>query len=152
MDNEGMALQKLLKAKKVHEYCNKIPIVYVYARKNLATTLYGVLIYPDFIKSALLKRSVSHLLTGKFVIIKKHNKDQNQYLEINLELRKGIKSARKYNKVILNEIIKALKYKSSEYTELAGALKTKANPKLKFWNYEDPKYFSPGFKHKWVVK
>src|SRR3989344_2087397 len=136
----------------ISKYIHKLPFVYVYERKNLATTLYGILIYPEFLKIALLNRQLNQFLTGKFTMIRKHDKRQNQYLEINLELKKGVYFKKYYETKTLEKIIETLKLKSSEFRELYKNLQNKANPKLVFWPYEDEKYFKPGIKQTWVKK
>jgi hypothetical protein len=71
-------------------------------------------------------------------------------LEINLELKKGVKFKQHYKKIALNKIIDVLRQKSSEYRELSYNMKEKVYPKLIFWPYEYTKYFTPGIKQKWV--
>lgn len=145
-------LDKEIQKNKLQKYINKnLPFVYVKTRKNLTATFYGILIYPDFIKIALLDNKVSKLLTGKFTLITKYDKRKNQYLEINLELKPNVKISNSDKKFILEKIVKTLKAKSSEYRELSNNLKEKANPKLKFWPYQHPTYFKPGNKQKWVI-
>lgn len=128
------------------------PFVYIFARKNLAITLYGILIYPEYLKKIILTSILSQFLTGKFTLVKKYNSNQDQYIEINLELKKNMKSTREYEKICMKEIVDGLRFQSSEYKELYKDLKTKANPKVKLWEYEDPKYFTPGNKQTWIKK
>jgi phenylacetate-CoA ligase len=150
--NHGFNLEKESKKINIFNYIYQLPLVFVYERKNLTTTLYGILIYPEFIKKALFKRQLSKFLTGKFTMITKYDKKQNQYLEINLELKKGLKFKKYYEKIALQEIVKTLREKSSEFRELSNNLKERAWPKLIFWPYEHPKYFTSGIKQKWVIK
>jgi len=145
-------LNKEFKKLNISEFLYKLPLVFVYERKNLATTLYGILIYPDFIKTALLDKQLVKFLTGKFTIIKKYDRNQNQYLEINLELRKGEKTKKYYERMVLKKIIETLRNRSSEFRELSDNLQSRVYPKLVFWPYEEPKYFLPGTKQKWVIK
>lgn len=129
-----------------------LPFVYVYERADLATTLYGLQIYPEMIREALLEKSIAHALTGKFALATKFSSKQNQYLEINLELKKGARTTQALKKLALKKIIAALLAKSSEFRELYRQLKDRAVPKLMFWPAEHPLYFKPGTKQKWVVK
>lgn len=130
----------------------EFPFIYIYERIDLSTTFYGMWIYPEWFRSALLNNKINKYLTGKFTLITKYDKIQNQSLEINLELRKNIKASKKLESLTLNEIIKTLRVNSSEYRELSDKIKHKAAPILKFWVYEDPLYFKPGIKQKWVNK
>jgi phenylacetate-CoA ligase len=137
---------------KIENYINELPFVYVYERKNLAATFYGILIYPEYIKKILLKEEFSKFFTGKFTMITKYDKKQNQFLEINIELKKNAFLSKKDKKNVLEKIVYGLKSSSSEYRELSNHLKKRAYPKLKFWSYGYAKYFSFGNKHKWVQK
>lgn len=145
-------LYKEAKKLGIKDYIYQLPFVYVYERIDMSTTLYGLQIYPQTIKEILLQKPYSEYLTGKLTLISKFDVNHNQYLEINLELRN-----RKYiNKIfetqLLNEIIKNLRIKNSEFRELSNFLGDKAIPKLVFWPYEDTLYFKSGVKQKWVDK
>lgn len=128
----------------------KLPFVYIYERKNLTASLYGVLIYPEFIKTALYDKELSKFLTGKFSMSTKYDKHQNQYLEINLELKKTQTAKPGYEEAALKKIVGALTRKSSEYKELFSNMGDRVQPRLAFWPYEHPGYFTPGNKQKWV--
>lgn len=130
----------------------KLPFVYVYERIDLATTLYGLQIYPELIREALLDKMVRYMLTGKFTAITKFDRRQNQYLEINLELKKGKTAGDAFKKLALAKIMEVLRQKNSEFRELSDHLKNRALPKLVFWPAEHLLYFKPGIKQKWVKK
>ncbi|MBI2514755.1 phenylacetate--CoA ligase family protein [Candidatus Wolfebacteria bacterium] len=141
-------------AKKVgiSKHIYELPFVYVYERDDLATTLYGLIIYPGFLKSVLLGKPLNRFLSGKFTIITKFDRRNNQYLEINLELRRGKESSQRLKEVALRKIIAELRSKSSEFRELSDYLVKRAWPKLIFWPAEHPLHFKPGVKQKWVKK
>lgn len=131
----------------------ELPCVYVYERKDLSTTLYGLQIYPEIIRESLLHNALHQYLTGKFSMITKFNKKQDQYLEIVIETKKGIKKVPKEKKKqTLKNIIENLHKKSSEFTELSKYLGKRAIPKLVFAIHEHKDYFKPGIKQKWVRK
>lgn len=148
--NNGIDLEKESKELGFSDHTWSTPFVFVYERKNLAASLYGILIYPEFIKTALFDRRISQFLTGKFTMVTKYTNLKNQYLEINLELKKGEKFKKQHEEIALRKIAEVLKHKSSEYRELFRNMKEKVYPKLLFWPYEYPEYFTPGSKQKWV--
>jgi phenylacetate-CoA ligase len=153
LDRNGINLMKEVKKLGIDKYISKLPFVYIYERKDLAATLYGILIYPEFIKKALFNNKISRFLTGKFTMITRYNSKRNQYLEINLELKRSfnkIKSEDKKN--VLKIIVDTLRKNSSEYRELSNNIKSRAYPKLLFWPYQYPKYFLFANKQKWVEK
>lgn len=133
---------------------NQLPFVYVYERNDLSTTIYGLQIYPEIIREVLMCGSNTSFVTGKLTLVTRFDKEHNQYLEINLEMRKGReeKIGKKFEKKLYNEILKNLKFKSSEFREFFSYVQGRPLLKLIFWPYEDPTYFKQGIKQKWVKK
>ena len=82
----------------------------------------------------------------------KFDKKQDQFLEINLEMRKDKKTSTALKRNAEKKIFDALREKSSEFKELSNFLGKRARPKLLFWPAEHPAYFKPGVKQKWVKK
>jgi len=152
LGESSISIQKKSEELKISKYTSELPFVYVYERKNLATTLYGILIYPEFIKTALLDKRLNYFLTGKFTMITKYDGRNNQYLEINLELKKGLDWKKIYAKDSLRIVTDVLRKKSSEFRELSDHLRGRRLLKFVFWPYEHPKYFTLSNKHKWVKK
>ena len=150
--SNGFDLSKEAKRLNISKYIYKIPLVYVYERKNLAASLYGILIYPEFVKSALFDRRLTNFVTGKFTMRTRYSNKQNQYLEINIELKRGKKNKKHFEQICNKIILKKLREKSSEFRELSDNLKARANPKLLFWPYEYPEFFTADNKQKWVKK
>lgn len=133
-------------------FVNQLPFVYVYERADLSTTLYGLQIYPETIREAILEEPFSSHFTGKVTLITKYCEKQDQYLEVNIELRKG----KKANKLLLNRtldnITNHLKSKNSEYRELHKAIGERARPKLVPWPAEHSTHFKGGVKQRWAIK
>jgi len=131
----------------------KLPCVYVYERNDLSTTLYGLQIFPEVIREALLHTALHHYITGKFSMITKFNDKQDQFLEIIIEMKKGIKKVpQEKKKLALKSIVENLCKKSSEFSELVKFLGKRAYPKLVFVAHEHQDYFKSGIKQKWVRK
>jgi phenylacetate-coenzyme A ligase PaaK-like adenylate-forming protein len=133
-------------------FFSELPFVYVYERADFSTTLYGLQIYPEHIREAILRPPVHTFLTGKFTLSTKFDERQNQFLEINLEARRNIEITKETESVILETIMNNLMAVNSEYRELRSFLGDKAKPRLIFWPAEDVKYFRPGVKQKWVMQ
>lgn len=148
----GINLKKKAREAGIDKYYFQLPFVYIYERVDFSTTLYGLQVYPETIREVLLEPSFYKYLTGKFTLLTKFDNKQNQYLEINLELQKGKKVDSKLSKKLLDAIVKNLRKKNSEFKELYDSIGKKAVPKLLFWESEDPLYFRPGVKQKWVEK
>lgn len=86
-------LYKEAKETKIDKTIWNLPFVYVYERSDLSVTLYGLNIYPETIRKALQNPILEKALTGRFTILVKFNKKQNQYLEINIELKPKVKES-----------------------------------------------------------
>lgn len=148
----GIDLLKEAQSAGIRKNVYELPFVYIFERMDLATTLYGLQIYPETIKEVLIhKRFVNHL-TGKLTLVTKYDDNHDQYLEINLEQKPKKEVGKVLAAELLAEIIKDLREKNSEFRELSDFLGKRAEPKLVFWLYEDPLYFKPGAKQKWVVR
>ena len=152
LKDHGIDFEKEARIKGIKDFVYQLPLVYVYERVDMATTLYGLQIYPETIREVLIESPMNKYLTGKLTLITKFDKKHDQYLEINLELRKRRSMTKKIEKMLLNQIIANLRLKNSEFRELSNFLKERVNPKLVFWHAEHPLYFKPGIKQKWVKK
>ena len=150
----GIDLRKEAKKFGIEKHWYELPFVYVYERDDFSTNLYGLQVYPEPIKQALLKKPLSNYLTGKFTLETRFDSKQNQYLLIHLETRKDRNGVvpESIKRQALNIIVEKLEAKNSEYRELRRFLGRRALPRLQFWPAEDSKYFKPGIKQKWTIK
>jgi phenylacetate-CoA ligase len=126
------------------------PFVFVHERSDFSATLYGLKVYPENIKDAFLEESLRDELTGKFTIISRFDRRQNQFLEINVELQQGRKPSDTLSKDTLDRIVEHLRKKNAAFRELSNSLGERAWPRLAFFPHEDPRYFKPGIKQPWV--
>lgn len=154
LTESGIDLKKEAKRAGIEKFWYELPFVYVYERADFSTNLYGLQVYPEPIREALLKKPLSAYLTGKFTLETRFNSKQNQYLLIHLEMRKSRNDAmsRAVRQATLSAIVEQLQLKNSEYRELYKFLGKRALPHLQFWPAEDPKYFKLGIKQRWVKK
>lgn len=149
--NKGINLLALAKKKRINKI-EKFPFVYVYERVDLSTKLYGAIIYPEHIKLALQKKEFEGSLTGKFTAVVRFRKNQDQYLEINVELKRNVKKSLSLLKQIKNQIVSELLTKNDEYRNNYNALKHRVIPTIILWNYGSTSYFQVGVKQKWVKR
>jgi phenylacetate-CoA ligase len=135
----------------INAICN-LPFVYVYERNDFAVSLYGLKIYPEGVREALLDPSLTSYITGKFTMEVKFDSRQNQYWMLHLELRNDKKKSNALKERTLRIVLAHLRKTNSEFKELANHLQQRAFPKIAFWPYESIEYFRPGIKQKWVKK
>lgn len=148
----SVVLENELRNAKISGFSAELPFVYIYERNDFATKLYGVLIFPEHIKSALLDRSLQKYLTGKFSMITRFDKRHNQYLEINIELKPKVLPSDTLEKRTSNAIVLNLRKRSAEYENNYRQAAKQVTPRIIFWPYEDHTYFRPGVKQQWTKK
>ena len=128
----------------------KLPFVYIYERTDLSTKLYGAIIYPEHVREALQDARFETFLTSKFTMLTKYDRRQNQFLEINIELKPNIKPIKSLGKLCCDNIIKNLLRKNAEYHNNYTSLSKEVTPHIIFWPHEHILHFKPGIKQKWV--
>lgn len=148
----GIDLLKEVERNGILKNLCQLPFVYVYERLDFSTTLYGLQIYPEIIREVLLEEPFNKILTGKLTLVTRFDKNQDQYVEVNLEMQKNKKITAIMKNQLLRSIVKNLRSQSSEFHELSDYLRERAHPKLIFWPAEDPLYFKSGVKQSWVKK
>lgn len=131
----------------------EFPLVYIYERSDFSTNLYGIQIYPEYLRDTFVSEPAVKMLTGKFTLMTKYDDEQNQYLEINVELKKNAKRPTpRQKKQIFDIVEKDLRTKSSEYKELSNYMQERDLIVIEYWPAEDPLHFLPEGKQKWVKK
>jgi len=150
LKKHGIDIKNEARKLKIEDEISEMPFVYVYEREDLSTTLYGLWIYPEWLRNAMYHPIPQKNITGKFTLITKFDKDNNQYLELNVELKKNQSGSEELILQISDLVIQSLKENSSEYGELINHIKDRAHPKIKLWSYEHDLHFSPKIKQQWV--
>jgi phenylacetate-CoA ligase len=148
----GVDLDAEIKRARITDTISKLPFVYLYERKDLSTKLYGAIIYPEHVKIGLQNPELEKFITGRFTMTTENDEKHNEYLEINVELLHDVKDGEPIRKALTDSVMVSLSRASGEYLYLMGLVREKVIPRIVFWPHEDPKYFHPGIKQKWVVK
>lgn len=149
---QGINLKDEVKRADLTDTLVELPFVYVYERSDLSVKLYGAIVYPEHVKAGLQDRDFSRFITGKFAISVLHDKNQDEYLEINVELARGETASEQVAQEISMSVLGSLTAKSAEYKNNTDVLAGKVQPRIVLWPYEDPTYFGAGGKQKWVIK
>ncbi|MBX4210630.1 hypothetical protein KW783_01520 [Candidatus Parcubacteria bacterium] len=151
-ESEGFDLKKELQKAEISHTVTELPFVYIYERTDLSTKLYGAIIYPEYIKAALQNQNIEKYITGKFTMYTQHDENQNEYLEINVELKEGITESDWLKSEVQRLITESLLAKSAEHKNNAHMMPGRVDPRIAFWPHEHPKHFKTGIKQKWVKK
>lgn len=149
-DEEGLNLSEEIKKAGIQDSVTELPFVYIYERSDFSTKLYGAIIYPEYIKEGLLHSDLSPYLTGKFTLVTEHDKNQNEYLEVNVEMKENCIKEKRLIKKVNSHIMNSLLEKSAEYKYLSNSLKERVKPRIILWPYGHKKFFAGGTKQKWV--
>lgn len=129
----------------------KLPFITLYGRKNEAIIFYAANIYIENIHQALDYRPFLKKITGKFVMEKKYLKNMDQYLEIYIELKEGLKKNKQFAKDIQTRIVSTLKKINMEYADASEKLDKNLVPRITLRYYEDEKYFKRYLKPKYII-
>jgi phenylacetate-CoA ligase len=148
----GRELPEELKKNGLQQNLWNLPFVYVYERSDFSVTFIGAQIYPEEIRRALLQRDMEHKVTGKFTMVSGYDSHSKNYLELNVELKRGVEVSRPLVKEVTQLIVADLLKENSEYRSSYGESKSAASPKVRLWPKDHPLYFSGTGKQKWVQR
>ncbi len=149
LGSEGVDLKKEVRRNKIERKMWNLPFVSIYGRDRMTASLYGLKIYPEHIRGALEGKTGNKYSTGRFVMMTKHDKNKNQYLEINTELRSKIPKNKKVTEHLQATILKQLRSVNSEFKRLHEAVGERAIPKIVLHPHQTSTLFSRKGKQKW---
>ncbi len=150
LKKHGIELDTEIHKAHIELFVSKRPFVFVYERTDLSASLQGIIIYPEFIKEGLLKQELLPYFTQRFMMATKNDVHHNQFLEINLELQKGVIASDAIKSQALKVISKTLIDKSSEFAEVSRIRPSEQLIRIILWRKAHEKYFAEGTKQKWV--
>ena len=130
----------------------QIPFVALEGRSDYKIAFYAAKIYPEHIKRSLGISPFFPKLTGKFTMRKGYLKNMDEFLEINVELKKGIKPSLALAKLLQKCIVSGLQKYNMEYLFLCNHLDKNLKPKIKLWPYQHELYFKPGLKPRYITE
>ena len=129
-----------------------LPFVYVYERADFSVKLYGAIIYAEHVRAGLQQPKLQGDVTGKFSMETKRDEREDEFLEVNVELRSKKSAAGGLRDRVRDAVVAALREKNAEYRYLSDNLKDRVLPRVALWPYEHPEHFRPGGKQQWIKK
>src|SRR3989344_971003 len=151
LNNIGVDIISEAQKFKIQNTILKLPFVYVEGRSDYHAKLRLHDVYPEIIRDALINNKLNKFLTGKFAMLVKNDRKQNQYLEINIETKIGQKITKDAQKTAHRRIIEAMGSKISGPGGHPDFLGETGVVQLVFWPAEHPLYFKSGAKQKWII-
>ncbi len=149
---QGIDIYTVAGARNIRDSIMHLPCVFVYERSDFSVSLYAFQVYPETVRKALQQSEFSQYITGKFTMMTKFDSEQNQYLEVNIELRPGAEISQPLEATMQEAVVTFLRRESSEYAKTYSEVPQRVTPHLVFWPYEDRLFFAPGVKQRWVQK
>lgn len=119
----------------------RFPFVYLFGRDKFMVKIYGANVYVEHIETTILKSKLSNLLTGKFKLEVKNNKNMDSELVCHLELSLNNKKSNKLATDIRSEFINGVSLLNSEYKDVLSRVGDKAKPTIILHTFGDPLYF-----------
>ena len=129
----------------------QIPFVTLEGRSDYKLAFYAAKIYPEHIKKSLGISPLFSKLTGKFTMEKGYLKNMDEFLEINIELKRGISHSPELAGLLQKHIISGLQKYNMEYLFLCNHLDKDLKPKIKLWPYQHELYFKQGLKPRYIL-
>ncbi len=130
----------------------KLPFVTLDGRRDQTIIFYAANIYPEHIHSALNDPKFLGKITGKFALRKDYLKNKDQFLEMNIELRPGVKPTATFANTIGKHVVSQLLNVNMEYNFLWNNLDKDIRPRIVLRPYQDVVHFRPGLKPKYIIK
>jgi len=129
--NSKFDFKQLIIDKKLKEYDYNLPLVYVFGRDVFGATIYAANIYSENVKAVLINSDISSVVTGRFALSTKYNKDQNHYLSLIIELKKDIKPSKKIEEKVAKIFFDEVPKNNSEYKKITEEYGLEVQPKVK---------------------
>jgi phenylacetate-CoA ligase len=150
LKNRNIDINSQIKTLNLDNKIWNLPLVYVHERSDFIVKLYGANIYPNTVRKVLGEHNYADRLTGKFTMQIINDRVQNQYLEINVEMKQKTRRQQSLSDSLSQRIVEQLLKENSEFRSNYREAPQKQIPRVVLWPYEDKKYFALGGKHKWV--
>ncbi|HET9721490.1 MAG TPA: hypothetical protein VFP32_00470 [Candidatus Saccharimonadales bacterium] len=148
----GLDLSTELKRAGIDKTLWNLPFVYLYERSDFSVTFSGAQIYPEEIRRALHERVLEDKITGRFTMVSDYDKNMRNFLEINVELKRGVEPSKELSKNIMSLVVERLLAENSEYRSSYSESKAKLHPKIVLWPHGHPNYFHEKGKQLWSQK
>lgn len=148
----GQNLSREVKNEGLQSTVWNLPFVYIYERNDFVVKLSGANIFPETIRNSLQKKRLENIVTGKFTMFINYDKRQNQYLEVNIELKNNAVKTEKTCCSIKESIIRSLLAENSEFHVLYKTDPKRVTPRVILWEHGSQPYFKCGGKQVWIKK
>lgn len=125
-------------------------VITLKGRSDHTVIFYAANIYPEHIRAGLNRKAWYGKLTGKFVMHKKYLRNRDEILEINIELRAGVKPSANLTHDIQKNIVATLTKINMEYVDISRRFGDRVIPRVNLLPYQEKTYFPLGLKPRYI--
>lgn len=118
----------------------RLPFLYLFGRKHLATTIYAVDIYLENIHAALSQPELRGVISGKSVMGNAYDPLWDQYWWVQIEALRGVTPTDKEEALAQKVIVRTLQEKNSEFRRLFSVVGKRAVPQVKILPHGSPAF------------
>lgn len=129
----------------------RLPLVYLFGRRDLSISFYALNIYIENVKHALETAATAACLSGLFTMRVGHTPQMDQRFELTVELARGIHPSEEMGSALATHTADTLRKVNSEYAKLYTSIGERAMPFVRLVRYGEIDTV-PGRKHSWVRK
>lgn len=134
------------------ELNEKLPLLALFGRPDVATTFYALNIYPENIKYGLEIAELQAEVTGRFILNTEIDPQTlEQSLSLKVELCPNLEPNPQLKERVLDAVMLSLTNNNSEYAKLNRELGERTVPSVELISYKHPT-FNYKIKHQWVKK
>ena len=128
----------------------KLPFLLLKGRSDQTLVFYAANIYPEHVRQALDHPPFHAKITGKFTLQKWQLLSLNQRFEVVVECRPRVAPSLALKNTIAKHIFSYLLQANKEYLYISQHLTTDVRPHVLLKAYQDPEYFKPGIKPRYI--
>jgi phenylacetate-CoA ligase len=125
-----------------------LPFVYVFGRADFTISYFGANVFPENVSVGLEQAPIDSWVTGKFVMQTREDDDRNQYLQIVVELARGVAADPSKAEAITDSILRHVLRLNSEFANYVPSARQR--PQIQLAACGDPDYFPLGVKHRYT--
>lgn len=132
-------------------YAWKLPFVYLFGRRDLTLSFYGLLLSPEQIRIGLEAPALQDALSGAFVMAADLDAKQNPVFRLTVELAPGREQNPVLQAQLQQAVVEGLRSVNSEYRELERMIGARALPQIEMVAYHSSPHFQTGNKQRRVA-
>jgi phenylacetate-CoA ligase len=146
--DHGYKLAEALADARCAQFHFRLPLAYLWGRRNGIVTYIGLNVYPDPIARTLAEPRWLPYFTGRFRMEVVDDAKFDQVFRIHVELGPGKQIAPAEVAALQDAFDRCLQEANAEYREARRSFRNARPPEVVCWPHGDPRHFSPRIKQR----